>query len=134
VKVSPFSSFRLEDFPSVRDWIGTLFLPLNNVLSQIVQALNGQVTFGDNIPACTKTFSGSNLSLPQRFQIDGGLKIATAMQVCQAVKAGSPIAMIGAWSQDGDTLIVSKLLEVTDAGQVIPLASGTKYSITLRFT
>jgi hypothetical protein len=133
VKVSPFSSFRLEDFPSVRDWISTLFLPLNSILSQVTQALNGQITFGDNIPSCTKTLSGSNLTLPQRFKIDG-LKVATSMQVCQAIKAGAAIAMIGAWSQDGDTLTVSKLLEVADSGEIVPLATGTKYSITLRFT
>jgi hypothetical protein len=130
-KVSPFSSFRLEDFPTQKEWISTLFLPLNSVLSQLTQALNGQVELGDNIPSFTKVLSGSNLSLPLSFQVDGGFT-PSQMIVAQAFKAGAPIAMVGAWSQSGDTLTVSKLFEVTEDGNV-PLASGTKYSISLRF-
>ena len=101
-KVSPFSSFRLEDFPTQREWIGTLFLPLNAVLLEVTQALNAQVTFGDNIPAMTRVISGSNLSLPQSFKVEGSF-VPSQMVVAQAVKAGSPIAMVGAWSVSGVT-------------------------------
>lgn len=131
-KISPFSSLRLEDFPSQREWIDTLFLPLNNVLSQLTQALNGQITVGDNIPAFTKTLSGSNLTLPQTFQLTEKF-VPTQMVVAQAIKTGSPIAMIGAWSISGDTITVNKLYEISESGN-IPLASGPKYAIVLRFT
>lgn len=131
-KVAPFSSFRLEDFPSQRDWIETLFLPLNSILTQMSQALNGQITAVDNIPTFTKVISGSNLTLPQTFRVDGNFQ-AAQMTVAQAVKAGSPIAMVGAWSQSGDTITVSQLFEVGASGN-IPLASGTKYQISMRFT
>lgn len=132
MKVSPFSPFRLENFQTQRDWIGTLFLPLNSVLSQVTEALNGQITAGDNIPAFTKVLSGSNLTLPQSFQV-GANFTPTQMVIAQAVKAATPIAMVGAWSQSGDTISVSKIFEVSEEGN-IPLASGTKYSIVLRFT
>lgn len=132
MKVSPFSSFRLEDFPTEREWIDTLFLPLNNVLSQITQALNGRLS-SDNIPTFTKTFEGSNLSLPQSFQNTLAGFIPTQMVVAQAFKAGKAIAMVGAWSQSGDTITVNELFEVTAAGNV-PLSTGPKYQIVLKFT
>lgn len=130
-KVSPFSSFRLEDFPSQRDWIDTLFLPLNNVLSQITGALNGQIT-ADNIPTFTKVISGSNLTLPFNFKLEGSF-VPSQMVVTQASKTGSPIAMVGAWSINGDTITVSKLFEVSEDGNT-SIVTGTKYSISMRFT
>lgn len=131
-KVSPFSPFRLEDFATQREWIGTLFLPLNNVLSEVTQALNGRITAGDNIPSFTKVLSGSNLTLPQSFKVDGTFT-PSQMVVAQAFRAGTPIAMVGAWSQSGDTITVSQLFEVSETGNTL-LASGTKYSISLKFT
>lgn len=130
-KVSPFSTFRLEDYPTERDWIGTLFLPLNNVLSQITQALNAQVTFGENIPTFTKVLSGSNLTLPLSFKLEGSFT-PTQMVVAQAIKTGTPITMVGAWSISGDTITVNELFQVSADGNT-PLESGAKYSITLRF-
>lgn len=130
-KVSPFSSFRLEDFPTQREWISTLFLPLNNVLSQVTEALNGQIN-SDNIPTFTKVLSGSNLTLPLSFQVDAKF-LPSQMTVAQATKAGTPIVVLGAWSQSGDTITVSKLFELTEDGNS-PIVTGTKYSIVLRFT
>lgn len=129
-KVSPFSSFRLEDFPTEREWIGTLFLPLNNVLAQITSALNGQLN-ADNIPTFTKLLSGSNLTLPISFKTSGFTP--TQMVVAQAIKTGSPVTMIGAWSVEGDTITVSALYEVSEDGNAL-IETGTKYSINLRFT
>lgn len=131
-KVSPFSPFRLEDFPTQRDWIETLFFQLNQVLTQVTQALNGQITAGDNIPAFTKVISGSNLTLPLTFKLDGSFT-PTQMMVAQAFKAGSPIAMIGSWAQSGDTITVNQLFELTQTGNS-PIDSSYKYTITLRFT
>lgn len=132
MKVPPFSLFRLEDFPTQREWISTLFLPLNSVLSQISQALNGQVTFGENIPTFVKTVSGSNLTLPLSFQFEGAFT-PTSMVVAQAFRAGSPIAMVGSWALSEDTITVPHLFELTEDGNV-PLTTGEKYTITLRFT
>lgn len=130
-KIDPYSPLRLEDFPTQRDWIGTLFFTLNQVLSEVTQGLGGQVTFGDNIPTFTKTFSGSNLSLPLSFQFGAGF-IPVEMRVAQAMKDGIAIVMAGSWALSGDTVTVNKLFEITDTGN-IPLASGSKYSIVLRF-
>jgi hypothetical protein len=131
-KVSPFSSFRMEDFPSQRDWIDKLFLPLNIILAQMSQALNGQITFGDNIPSFIKVLSGQNLTVPQNFKLD--VKFTpTQMIVGHAIKDGTPICMVGAWSLSGDTLTVSKLFEITEDGN-IPLDPDSKYTITLKFT
>lgn len=130
-KVSPFSSFRLEDFPSQREWIETLFLPLNTILSQVTQAMTGQVTLGDNIPAFTKVISGSNLKLPQSFQVPTGFS-PTQMIVAQAIRAGVAIAMVGAWSLSGDTVTVNALYEVSESGNAL-ITSGPKYSLILRF-
>lgn len=132
MKVAPFSSFRLEDFPTQRDWIETLFLQLNNVLGQVTQALNGQITAGDNIPSFTKTLAGNNLSLPQSFKLEAKF-VPTQMVVAQATKTGTPIAMIGAWSITGDTITVNKLYEISETGNT-PISVGPKYSIVLTFT
>lgn len=131
-KVSPFSPFRLEDFPSERTWLDKLFLPLNTVLTEVTQALNGALTPVDNIPTFSKLLTGSNLSLPFTFKFEGRFT-PTQMVVAQAVKAGAAITMLGAWSQSGDTLTVSELFEVSAAGNT-PLTTGPKYSILLRFT
>jgi hypothetical protein len=131
-KISPFSSFRLEDFPTQREWIGTLFLPLNTVLTQVTQALNGQLN-SDNIPTMNKVIEGSNLSLPLTFKVTTtGLK-PTQMVVAQALKAGSPITMVGAWSVSGDTITVNQLFEISASGNTA-LTTGIKYSVILRFT
>jgi hypothetical protein len=130
-KVSPFSPFRMEDFPTERDWIGKLFLPLNTILTQVGSALNADTSFGDNIPTFTKVIAGSNLSLPQKFQFVGSFS-PTQMVIAQATKDGVPIAMAGAWSISGDTITVNKLYEIDATGN-IPIANGPKYSIVLRF-
>lgn len=130
-KVSPFSAFRLEDFPDQRAWIDKLFLPLNNVLTQMSLALNGKVAFGDNIPSFDKTISGSNLAVPISFQIEGGMT-AKSMIVSQATKAGTPICLVGAWSQSGDTITVNALYEVNATGNHA-LDPDSRYSIALKF-
>lgn len=121
----------MEDFATQKDWIGKLFLPLNSILTQLATAMNAQVTFGDNIPTFTKTLSGSTLTLPQRFQFTGSYT-PVEMRVAQATKDGTPVTMVGAWSISGDTITVSELYEVTASGNV-PIASGSKYNIVLRF-
>lgn len=131
-KVSPFSSFRLEDFPDQRDWIGKLFLQLNSVLQEVTGALNGKVSYGDNVTAFTKAISGETLSLPQVFKLETAFT-PTEMAVVQATKNGVPITMAGAWSVSGDTITVNELFQISAAGNV-PLASGNKFSIVLRFT
>lgn len=130
-KVDPYSPLRLEDFPTQREWIGTLFSQLNRTLAQMASALNGQTTLVDNIPAFTKVVSGSSLSLPLSFQVPAKF-IPAQMIVAQAMKAGSPITMAGAWSVNGDTVTVNQLFEITTTGN-FPLAEGPAYSITLRF-
>lgn len=132
MKISPFSPFRTEDFPTQRDWIPTLFLPLNNVLSQVTQALTAQLSIPENIPGFTKVISGSNIRLPQTFLKEGSFT-PSQMVVAQAFKAGSPIAMLGAWSVDGDTVTVSQLFEVNESG-MLPIDPATKYVVNLRFT
>jgi hypothetical protein len=131
-KVDPFSALRLEDFPSQREWISTLFLPLNSVLQQITTALNGQTTFGDNIPSFTKVLSGSNLRLPVTFQLTQKFT-PTQMVVSHASREGTAITMAGAWSFSGDTVTVSELFQISASGNTA-LETGAKYSITLRFT
>lgn len=131
-KVDPFSAFRTDDFPGQHEWIGKLFLQLNQFCTQVSQALNGQVTAGDNIPTVTRVISGANLTLPQRFQAPANFQ-AAQMVISQATKAAAPIAMVGAWFQSGDTITVTKLLEVSESG-ITPLDSANKYTITLRFT
>ncbi len=130
-KVNPFSPFRMEDFPSQRDWIGKLFLPINTILTQLASTMNAQVNFGDNIPTFTKVLSASSLTLPQTFQFAGSF-VPVQMIVAQATKDGTPIAMVGAWTISGDTITVNKLYEIAATGN-IPVASGSKYNITLRF-
>lgn len=132
MKIPPFSTFRTEDFPTEREWIGTLFLPLNNVLGQITQALNGQIVFGDNIPAFKKVISGNNLTLPLSFKLETSF-VPTAMDVAQAVKDGSPVTMAGAWSLSGDTITVNQLFEISASGNAA-ITTGPKYFLTLRFT
>lgn len=130
-KVSPFSAFRLEDFPGQQSWISTLFLPLNNVLGDVVQALNGQVTLGDNVPSFTKVLTGSGLRLPLTFRMEG--KFTPSMMIVgQALRAGTPITMAGAWSIDGDTITVSELFQITSDGNTA-LESDVKYTIALKF-
>lgn len=130
-KVSPFSSFRLEDFPTQRAWIGSLFLPLNSVLSQICEALNRKLD-ADNIPTFTKVLSGTGLILPMEFQCEQGFT-PSQMVVAKASRAGTPVTLVGAWDISGDTITVSELFEISEEGNS-PIDSEAKYSITLKFT
>ena len=50
MKLSTTKSFSLESFPSdVRGWMGRLLVPLNSFLSQVYQALTGNLTTAHNL-------------------------------------------------------------------------------------
>ena len=131
MRVPPYSPLRLEDFPSQKEWIGSLFLPLNSTLAAHSQALNAQITRGDNIPAFTKVFDSASLTLPLRFKLDAPFT-PTQMIVGQAFKNNTAIPLVGSWSLEGDTITVNSLIEIGTTG-MSTISTGDRYRFTLRF-
>lgn len=62
MKLTFLKRFLVEDFPSQQAWIGELLNPLNQAFEQLSQALNKNLTIGDNLDAEIQeiTFTGSD--------------------------------------------------------------------------
>lgn len=62
--------FSVEQFQDQKDWIGKLFAPLNNFISQVYAGMNNQLTVSDNLYMEFKsvTFVNETGNFPIRFK------------------------------------------------------------------
>jgi hypothetical protein len=128
--------FRVEDFPSEKDWISRLLGSLNSFLNYTYLALNRGLVFSDN-------FTGQEVEIdftyqttadfPMYFQVSTSVQLR-AMQVAQALEGGSPIVANVAWDVTSDNRL--RIFTVTKivSGALGALTAGTRYQIRLRFT
>lgn len=135
------SSLRTEDFPSEQSWISKLLFPLNSFLISVTTALNGNITFGDNIPCQTIqlqfTYNGASdfpkqakWSISQN-QIGATISPPIEVRVCSATEDGNAIALVPAWSYANGQISFAYFTKFTSSG-VSALNVGSKYNIILR--
>lgn len=136
MQIPTLTTIRSEDFEGQQGWIAKLLFPLNQFIFATISAVNGNITFGDNIPCQTKTitftYSGTS-TFPKTFAWDT-TKYKSApveLRVCSAKEGSTSIAMIPVWSYGNGTISISALYKLTSSG-VVALTSGTTYTVVIR--
>lgn len=132
--IPALTTLRAEDFdPEQRKWIGKLLFPLNQFLLAATSSINGNITFGDNIPCQTQvlkfTYGGAG-DFPMRFlwkQTDRPVEI----RVAQALENNVGISVAIAWTFSGTQVSIASVIKIATTG-VSALTEGSEYSITLR--
>jgi hypothetical protein len=125
----------VEDFPEQREWIAPLFRVVNDFITDVVGAINGSIIFSENITGVERTFDFTYVSttLPLEFKWTLPDK-PTALQVCSATEAGSPIIALASWefTEEGNVSIAN-LVKITGS-TLAALTSGTRYKVKFRAT
>jgi hypothetical protein len=127
------NTVRTEDFENQQGWIDKLLFPLNQFILSTINAVNGNITFGDNIPCQTQTLTftyAATSDFPKTFAWKYKSR-PIELRVCQAAENGVSIALIPIWSYGNGTITISNLLKLTTAG-VVALTAGSQYVVTLR--
>lgn len=128
------SNLRAEDYPSEHSWISGLLFPLNQFLSSVTSAFNGNITFGDNIPCQTialKFMYGGSSDFPKSVKFTVPNVSPVELRVCSATENSSAIAVIVAWSYASGQISLSSIYKITSAG-VAALTVGYQYNIVMR--
>lgn len=126
------NTLRVEDFPSQKDWIERLFYPLNQFITSATQAINGQITFGDNIPGVTQNlrFTYSTSSFPISFRWTFQLQ-PVEVRLCSAYENDVPVILVFSWSYASGQITIQSVFKITSAG-VVGLTTGSVYNLTFR--
>lgn len=62
MKIPSFREIRTRDFPEVPTWLESLMYPINSFLQLVSQAMQGQLTIGDNVQGQYKSITFTTLS------------------------------------------------------------------------
>lgn len=133
ILIPTLTTLRSEDFAKQRDWIGGLLFPINQFLLSATSAINGNITFGDNIPCQTQTFTftyGGASDFPKSFLWKLASK-PVELRVCQASEDANPIALVPAWNYNNGQVVVDHFVKLSVDG-VSSLVTGSDYNIVLR--
>src|SRR5438045_2845699 len=98
----------VQSFQGQQNWIGRLLGPLNSFFTTISIAMNGNITFGDNIPCQTIKMSFTytaasdfpkviKWTLPSNTQQNYSAN-PIELRVCSAMENGVGVAVVPAWS------------------------------------
>ena len=74
-KLPSIKRLAVEDFAGQKDWIGKLFAPINQFFESIASALNGGLTFADNMSAVVRSISVPNGSASFPLYFSWGKKV-----------------------------------------------------------
>ena|SRR5258708_488200 len=140
--VPSISNLRTEDFPSEKSWISKLLGPINQFLNSASTALNGNITFSDNIPCqlIKLNFLSGGADFPKIIKWDiaqnnpnpnATLAAPVEVRVCSATENGIGIAVVMAWSFANGTITFPYIVKLTASG-VVGLTAGARYNIVLR--
>lgn len=131
--IPSLTTIRVEDFPTQKEWIGSLLLPLNQFLLSAISAINGNVTFGDNIPCQTQSllFSyGAETDFPKTFKWNLPNK-PVEIRVCSATENDLPIGIVAVWAYANGQVSITSLVKVSTSGAAA-LVRNSRYNIVLR--
>lgn len=123
-----------EDFPEQKQWIRKLIGPLNTFMQAVSFALNGGLTFEQNITGQRQlldfTYNGTS-SLPVKFTWKKS-GVPQALQVVSATEnLKTPVALIVAWSYtEQGQISVSDIIKFS-SGAASTLTTGARYQIRI---
>ena len=114
-----------EDFKD-QSWIGKLLAPLNEHISQVVQALTGNITFQDNLFSEIKELEVRDSDLPLKFRCKYVSKPkAVFVGQCEEISGSStllPGPVTVDWEWAGQVVTIK---------QVFNINAATKYRLNL---
>lgn len=124
---------RTEDYDStIQAWIGRLLSPLNTFISSVTSAINGNLTFTDNMVGLQKTlsFSYASNTLPMSFA-KSFTGTAQALEVVGATEDGVPVIVSAAWGATTTDITITDLVKFSK-GAASVLKTGSQYNLTVR--
>lgn len=131
--IGSVTTLRSEDFPDQQSWIGKLLFPLNQSLTAITGALNGNITYGENIPCLTSVLKftyGSQSDYPKLLKWSL-MSTPIELRVCSAFEELTAIAIVPVWYYANGQIYITNILKLSSTG-VSTLTAGSDYLITLR--
>lgn len=141
MQLPAISGIRTEDFPSEQKWIAKLLQPLNQFLLSATNAINGNITYTDNIPCqlikMNFTYrTTADFPMIIKWNIaqnnsNASLTPPTEVRVCSATENGTAIAIVPAWNYSNGIINFTYFTKLTSSG-VTGLTAGSKYNIILR--
>lgn len=128
-KIPTLTTLRTEDFPSEqRQWLPRLFQPLNNFLTTVTNCLNGNVTFGPQIPSVTQQLSFVYDGMERRIPW-GYILPPLVLWLGPCFEDNENIALKEVWNYNASTGIVSLDFVKMDGSE---LTVGNSYKILVR--
>lgn len=128
------TTIRVEDFPKEEQgWIGRLLFPLNQFLLSATSAINGNITFGDNIPSQTQTFNfvyGGTSNFPMAFAWNLADRPAE-IRLASITENSSAVSAVISWSYSNGLVSLGSVVKLTTSG-ASALTVGSTYNIVLR--
>ena len=124
---------RSEDYDSsVQSWIGRLLSPLNTFITNVTAAVNGNLTFQDNLRGMQKTltFSFTANTLPYTFSYTA-FGTPQSVQIVGATENGTPVIVLAAWKATSQGVTLTDLVKLS-GGAVSALKTGATYNLTVR--
>lgn len=127
------TTLRVEDFPEQKEWIGKLFLPINTLITAFTSAINGNITYGDNIPSVTQALEfvyGGPTDYPKKFRWTLPVK-PVEVRVAQAFEDNTPVAVVCAWSYADNQISITEFVRLSSFGAQ-ELVERSNYKIIVR--
>lgn len=134
----------VEDFPDQKDWIGDLFVVVNDFITKAVSIINGNVEFASNIIGAEKeldfVYVSDAASLPQRIKWELNLKPRAFYLVSayegepKIANSFKPVTLCANYIlNEKNEVEVSGIVKLTSTG-VSSLTAQKRYKILIRIT
>jgi hypothetical protein len=145
-KITSRTKLILENFPDQREWISPMFVVLNEFIQDVINTLNGGITFADNILGkeadADFVFINNTASLPKiKWDKVSPPRSLSVVAAYEAVSPGggspprdfNPAILLVSWGLDSQNFItINDAVKVTSAGGVTGLTSQNRYRIRFR--
>lgn len=142
MKIPATQRLIVEDFPEQKTWISPMFYVINRFITFVIQALNGGLSFGDNISGQEQifdfVFSSGTASFPKKIK----WKLADKPRALYVVEASEEtsltarvaVMVLASWEfADDGTVTITDMARIDTSG-VDTLTTGKRYKIRVRVT
>jgi len=134
----------VEDFPEQKDWIGRMFLPINDFITKVLGSINGNIEFGTNIIGIEKEidfiYVNDAISLPQKMkwtlpQRPRAYYLVSAYEgLPTSTTSFSPVTLCANYIINQQNEIeINGIVKLTSSG-VSSLTTQKRYKILIRVT
>jgi|GEM_PF-1913115 len=124
-KLPSITGLKREDFKDAPDWIDRFLSPLNTFMRTVYEALNGNLTFGDNISGFVKEFTitaGAAAENNTTEFVHGLKRQPTGLLIMQVTQVSSNYAPITSavtlsWRRGVGSIVIDAITGLTNGTQ-----------------